>query len=64
MKAKPPCSAGTSLTCKLALHGDPTWLAALGPVLAWHKELWLAFLKNKSSTRVLVLLYIYAVLLC
>ena len=41
--AQAPPYARSSLTAKLCLHGDPTWAAYTGPVLAWIDECWRTF---------------------
>ena len=38
-----PTTCGTSLSCKLALHGDVTGGMGYAPALAWATEVWLAF---------------------
>ena len=38
--AHPPSSSGTSLTARLALHGDPCGNLSVAPALAWSAEVW------------------------
>ena len=38
--ALPPYGQGRSLSATLALHGDDTLTAAIGPIIQWCKEVW------------------------
>eukprot|EP00973_Karenia_brevis_P052493 7293734-Karenia_brevis.AAC.1 len=40
LMAHAPPHAKASLTCKVLLHGDPSWTLAVAPVLAWVEETW------------------------
>ena len=40
--AHSPSHGGTSLTLKLALHGDPAWKLVVAPALQWSRILWQA----------------------
>ena len=42
LASQAPRHRGNSLTCRLALLGDPCWKEAVAPALQWVNQLWLA----------------------